>query len=252
MKDLIKLGSRTAKDGFRNERDVINRFNNWQADDLAKSWLIAMNYNLSDIEYVKAVKVKGSYKSDVQVQINVEVKLKKLLDIQNLQVKLVSNPRGFNQIDKRWVSKYSVLWTIPERVVKILKCFTGEIKPYIKNVKDKRRMFMDEFPVKDQQLVLNFVKENKSLIVSDILKGREKFAAEWMLVILKIGEENIKWSLKPMNFCLNLFGNGDVIITKRGSIKIGAITVQRKGGDGGRKSAQMLQFKINPCLIFDI
>ena len=55
-----------------------------------------------------------------------------------------------------------------------------------------------------------------------------------------------------MNFCLNLFGNGNVEITKQGSIKIGKITIQRKGGDGGRKTAQMLQFKINPCLIFDI
>ena len=52
-----------------------------------------------------------------------------------------------------------------------------------------------------------------------------------------------------MNFCLNLFGNGDVSITNLGSIKIGNITIQRKGGDGGRKTANMLQFKINPCLL---
>lgn len=71
-----------------------------------------------------------------------------------------------------------------------------------------------------------------------------------MLVILKIKEKELKWALKPMNFCLNLFGNGGVEITKQESIKIGNITLQRKGGDGGRKSSQMLQFKINPCLIF--
>lgn len=28
--------------------------------------------------------------------------------------------------------------------------------------------------------------------------------------------------------------------------------MQRKGGDGGRKTAQMLQFKINPAELFDI
>ena len=27
--------------------------------------------------------------------------------------------------------------------------------------------------------------------------------------------------------------------------------MQRKGGDGGRKTAQMLQFKINPALLFE-
>jgi hypothetical protein len=251
MKDLVKLGSKTAKDGLKNEDDVINRFNNWKDDVLAQDWLKAMNYNLNEIEHVRASKVKGSYKADIQVQINIEIKLRQLIDVQNLQVKLVSNPSGFNQIDKRWVDKYSELWEIPENIAQILKHFTGEVEPYIKNPRDSRRMFMDEFTAKDQDLLIYFIKTNQSLIISDILKGRGKFAAEWMLVILKIKEQDIKWSLKPMNFCLNLFGNGDVIITSKGSIKIGKITIQRKGGDGGRKTAQMLQFKINPCLIFD-
>ncbi len=251
MKDLVKLGSKTAKDGFKNEDDIINRFNNWKDDILAQDWLKAMNYSLNEIEHVKASKVKGSYKADIQVQINIEIKLRQLIDVQNLQVKLVSNPSGFNQIDKRWVDKYSELWDIPKNITQILKHFTGEVEPYIKNPRDSRRMFMDEFTEKDQDLLIDFIKTNQSLIISDILKGRGKFAAEWMLVILKIKEQDIKWSLKPMNFCLNLFGNGDVIITSKGSIKIGKITIQRKGGDGGRKTAQMLQFKINPCLIFD-
>ncbi len=252
MNDLIKRGSKTAKDGFKNENDVVDKFNNWQNDDLAKEWLKAMNYNLNEIEYVKASKIKGSFKADIQVQINVEIKLKKLLDVQNLQVKLVSNPAGFNQIDKRWVDKYVELWNIPNEITKILKHFAGELLPYIKNPKDERRMFMNEFTNDEQKFVVDFIKANQSLIISDILKGRGQFSAEWMLVILKVKEKEEKWALKPMNFCLNLFGNGNVEITKQGSIKIGKITIQRKGGDGGRKTAQMLQFKINPCLIFDI
>ena len=252
MNDLIKRGSKTAKDGVKNENDVVDKFNNWQNDDLAKEWLKAMNYNLNEIEYVKASKIKGSFKADIQVQINVEIKLKKLLDVQNLQVKLVSNPAGFNQIDKRWVDKYVELWNIPNEITKILKHFAGELLPYIKNPKDERRMFMNEFTNDEQKFVVDFIKANQSLIISDILKGRGQFSAEWMLVILKVKEKEEKWALKPMNFCLNLFGNGNVEITKQGSIKIGKITIQRKGGDGGRKTAQMLQFKINPCLIFDI
>jgi len=252
MNDLIKRGSKTAKDGFKNENDVVDKFNNWQNDDLAKEWLKAMNYNLNEIKYVKASKIKGSFKADIQVQINVEIKLKKLLDVQNLQVKLVSNPAGFNQIDKRWVDKYVELWNVPNEITKILKHFAGELLPYIKNPKDERRMFMNEFTNDEQKFVVDFIKANQSLIISDILKGRGQFSAEWMLVILKVKEKEEKWALKPMNFCLNLFGNGNVEITKQGSIKIGKITIQRKGGDGGRKTAQMLQFKINPCLIFDI
>lgn len=100
---IINRGSTTAKNGFKNEDFTVAEFNNWQESRLAQLWLKAMNYDLADIESVKASKVKGSYKADIQVEIKIEIKLKSLTDIQNLQVKLVSNPKGFNQIDKRWL-----------------------------------------------------------------------------------------------------------------------------------------------------
>jgi len=73
-----------------------------------------------------------------------------------------------------------------------------------------------------------------------------------MLVILKLkNAESIKWALEPINKVLNHFGNGEVRMTPRGSFKIGNITVQRKGGDNGRETANMLQFKINPAELID-
>ena len=92
------LGSETAKNGFKNDDDIVRIFNNWNKDKEAQSWLTIMNYNLSEVESVEAVKLSG-FKTDVQVQVT--IKLKKALDVENLQVKLVSNPKGFNQIDKR-------------------------------------------------------------------------------------------------------------------------------------------------------
>ena len=89
------------------------------------------------------------------------------------------------------------------------------------------------------------------LIVSDVLKGRGRFSAEWMLVIQKTAQ-NARWVLKPMNIVLNHYASGDLLITKQGNLRMGRITVQRKGGDGGRKTAQMLQFKINPAELFDL
>jgi len=50
---------------------------------------------------------------------------------------------------------------------------------------------------------------------------------------------------------MNVFGNGDVAISPRGSLNIGKIGMQRKGGDGGRDTAKMLQFKINPVELFN-
>ena len=249
MNNLEKLGSKTAKKGFQNEDEVVKRFNNWKKDKLAQNWLVALGYDVDEIKYVKAEKIKGNYKSDVQVQVSIELHLKKLRDAQNIQVKLVSNPQGYNQIDKRWVNKYAELWSIPDELTEILKYYVGEIKPKIKNPRDSRRMFVDEFPKKEQQFLIKFIKKNKTLIVSDILKGRGRFSAEWMLVILRIKNQEIKWSLKPMNYVLNLYGNGSVNITKNGNIRIGKITVQRKGGDAGRHTANMLQFKVNPCLL---
>ena len=241
------LGSQTAKNGFINEDDIVNKFNNWKNDEDAKKWLLIMQYNLDEIEFVKAVKLSG-FKTDVQAQVT--VKLKQAIDVQNMQVKLVSNLQGFNQIDKRWVDKYVEMWNIPNVIISILKRYTGEIVPTIPNPQDKRRMFANEFEEKDQRLILKWLNDNKTLIVSDILKGRGQFSAEWTLVAQKLNS-NSRWVLKPMNFCLNYFGNGEIEITKRGNFKIGRITMQRKGGDGGRNTANMLQFKLNPAELFD-
>src|SRR3989338_2798271 len=112
-------------------------------------------------------------------------------------------------------------------------------------------MLLHEMPAKNQEKIINFFNKNKILIISDILKGRDKFTADWMLVILRKNKNSFDWALKNINTAMNIFGQGDVRITREGSLKIGQIGMQRKGGDAGRESAKMLQFKINPCLLFD-
>ena len=52
-RDLVELGSKTAKSGFINEADVINKFNNCKNDLDAEDWLAAMNYKIAEIENVK-------------------------------------------------------------------------------------------------------------------------------------------------------------------------------------------------------
>ena len=249
-KDLVKLGSDTAQSGLKNERDFSDNCNNWEKDKTAQKWLEAMKYNIDEIEYVKASKITGSYKADVQVRIQITIKLKSQSDIQNLQVKLVSNPQGFNQIDKRWINKYAELWNISNDIIKLLKLFTGEIKSTKKNLKYSKRMLLSEMDENDQKKIINFFEDNKILIVSDILKGRGEFSADWILVILKANNES-KWILKSINEAMNVFGSGNIRITSQGSLKIGKIGMQRKGGDGGRDTAKMLQFKINPVELFN-
>lgn len=245
-KDLIKLGSATAKGGFRNEDDIVAKFNDWKNDKDAQKWLEIMDYPINEIEKVEAVKLHG-YKTDVQVQITIY--MKKTIAAENLSVKLVSNPQGFNQVDKRWVDSYAEMWNMPKDIVKILKLFTGETRPTKPGLRDRRRMFFDEISESDQKKMIDFFVKNKILVVSDILKGRGKFSAGWMLVALITNSES-RWVLKNINHAMNVFVDGEVRITSQGSLKIGKIGMQRKGGDAGRDTSKMLQFKINPVELF--
>lgn len=248
-KDLVKLGSVTAKGGFRNENDVRDKFNNWKKDSDAQKWLEIMGYPLDEIEKVNAVKITGSYKTDVQVQVTIF--MKKAISAENLSIKLISNPTGFNQVDKRWVDNYIELWNIPERVAIILKKFTGELSPDERiSLRDGRRMFLTEMAPGSQGAIVDFFERNKMLVVSDVIKGRRRLSADWMLVAFKT-EKKSKWVLKSINHAMNVFGQGSVRITSQGSLKIGRIGMQRKGGDAGRPTANMLQFKINPAELFN-
>ncbi|MCD4745427.1 MAG: hypothetical protein K8R58_03925 [Bacteroidales bacterium] len=48
---------------------------------------------------------------------------------------------------------------------------------------------------------------------------------------------------------MNFYGSGDVVISPRGSLHIGKITAQRKGGT---PDPTKLQFKFKPCELFHL
>ena len=68
------------------------------------------------------------------------------------------------------------------------------------------------------------------------------------MVALKKSEKPL-WVLRSIDYTIKYFSEGPVELTRQGNLRIGRITMQRKGGDGGRKTANMLQFKINPALV---
>ena len=100
--DKVKLGSTTAKNGFKNEDEIRDKFNEWQTDADAGAWLQAMNYKMDEVRRVTASKPHGE-KADVEVT----VKTQTGEQIERISIKLVSSPSGFNQIDKRWLATYS-------------------------------------------------------------------------------------------------------------------------------------------------
>ena len=240
----VELGSRTAKNGFKNETEIAAKFNNWRLDEDAKRWLTSMNYQLAEVENVSASKPHGE-KSDVEVRVQTKLGEK----VEGISIKLVSSPNGFNQIDKRWLATYAKMWKMPTSVETALKYFVGE-KPPFKVARDAQRMYLNELDAESQKAIVDFFTTNKAAIVSDIFEGDGVHAAGWLMVALK-ATENTKWTLRTSVDAIHFFGEGPVVITRAGNLKIGRITMQRKGGDGGRETAKMLQFKINPVQLFD-
>lgn len=146
----IEKGSQTAKNGFRNEDEIRDKFNNWRSDEDARVWLAAMNYKLSDIESVTAAKPHGE-KADVEVRVKTKTGERR----EGISIKLVSSPNGFNQIDKRWLSHYVRMWKMPPDVENALKLYLGEVPP-TKPSRDAKRMYLNELEPAQAAAVVEF------------------------------------------------------------------------------------------------
>lgn len=240
----VEKGSQTAKNGFKNEDEIRDKFNNWKTDEEARVWLAAMNYKLAEIESVIASKPHGE-KADVEVVVKTKSGEKR----EGISIKLVSSEQGFNQIDKRWLATYAKMWKMPAVVQDALKLYVGEVPP-TKPSKEANRMYLNELDAETQRAVIDFFTANKEMIVSDLFSGDGIHSAGWMMVALKSSDKP-RWVLRRDDYVAKFFGDGPVELTRNGNLKIGRITVQRKGGDGGRETAKMLQFKINPALLFE-
>jgi hypothetical protein len=275
--DKTLLGSKTAKGGFLNEKAICDKFNNWNKDEDAQEWLKIMGYDLKKINSIDAVQIPTRIKkSDLEkyqikenefeklmkfkkadAQIRIVIKIGNILKIENLSLKKANSDADYNQIDKRSIDDYQSMWGFDDEIAFWLKLFTGELIPKkyikvtgVKNFRDDRRLFLNEIPQKIQNKIINFFSKNKIIVISDIIKGRGGLSANWMLVT-KLDNKNktTQWVLKDINVVMNFFGSGDVCISPKGSLYIGKITMQRKGGT---PDPTKLQFKINPCQLFEL
>jgi hypothetical protein len=194
-------------------------------------------------------------KADAQIRII--IKIGNILKIENLSLKKANSDADYNQIDKRTVDDYRHMWNFDDEIAFWLKLFTGELNPKehserteIKNFRDKRRLFLDEMPKMIQEKIIRFFERNRIMIISDIIKGRGGLSADWMLVTrLNKKEKTTTWTLRDINVVMNFFGSGGVCISPKGSLYIGKITMQRKGGT---PDPTKIQFKIKPCQLFNL
>jgi len=272
----FEIGSATAKGGFANERAICTKFNNWKTDIEAQIWLKIMGYSPKEIDFVEAVQIPTRMKrKDVEqlgikesfeelmkfkkadAQIRIIITIGKILKIENISLKKANSDADYNQVDKRWVDTYKEIWRFDDEIALGLKLFTGEIEPSSHpeiinkiTLRDERRLFLDELPEHLLNKIIKFFTENKILVVTDIIKGRGGLSANWMLVTrYNIDDDTTTWILKDINTVMNFLGSGSVEMSPRGSLYIGRITIQRKGGT---PDPTKLQFKIKPCELFEL
>jgi hypothetical protein len=140
------------------------------------------------------------------------------------------------------------MWNVPPHIENSLKRFTGEIAPQMGETRDSRRTTFLEMPNQESREVVDFFRNNKLQVVSDLLRGKGPNTADWILITHK-SEDEIHYKAMSMNDAIAIACNGDVEISKRGSLLIGQVLMQRKGGDAGRDTAKMLQFKLDPMIL---
>jgi hypothetical protein len=263
-----EVGSYTAKGGFKNEANIVLKFEDYKSDSEAQIWLKIMGYDYKKIQKLTAKQIPprinkvtalslGVTESNLEetttfkkadIQVRLEIIIDNIYHIENLSLKKANVGAGFNQVDKRSVDRYKSFWKIPTAICETLKLYTGETPP-IKGLKlkDNRRMLLNEIDKNRVDALLKFFSDNKTIIFNDVLRGRGSLSADWMLVTRK-NNDTIDWILKDINFVCNFFAQGNVEVTNRGNLKVGRMTVQRKGGTPDPKS---LQFKLNPLDLFE-
>lgn len=229
--------------GFDNESQIISSFN--AMSDEAIIWLRHMGHDPNEISRVHAFKAAPRVKPDVICEIFDLDGV--LVSTEKLSAKKASAKRGFNQIDRGDVLKrYKTLWPeMPDLTAEGLRLFTGNLLP-TGLTRNPKRMFFDELSSNHQIAIVDFFSSQKLRIVRDLLAGRQPEMAGWFLG-RDVSRE--KWTLLPISEAIDFYSAGPVVPTSRGSIQIGNLTVQRKGGDKGAPSATNLQFKFDPNLI---
>lgn len=155
------IGSLTARGGFANERLVVSKFNNYKTDPEAQFWLKYMGYEPELIKGLHAevvpVKISTGYisrldidttklKEDLQykkadIQVRIELIYDNTYFVENISMKKANSDADYNQIDKRSVDSYRVMWGFDEEIATWLKYFTGELTPPYTG-RDSRRCFV--------------------------------------------------------------------------------------------------------------
>tara|TARA_B100001559_G_scaffold309000_1_gene302756 strand:- start:75 stop:869 length:795 start_codon:yes stop_codon:yes gene_type:complete len=226
--------SQTAKNGYKEEELVCKDLNS----ELIKQVFIPMLGN----NYNECNRVKGNHKCDIQS------------NNKNLKGQVKKYKKGqFQQLDRHWCS--SLIKNIPEldQVSEILKdLFEYPLLPngtHVDKSKKIKKLCNSNYSQEILDNLLNLLNKCKKQILEYAFYGSNLeiqpeylFCVEYektkrnKIVVFKIDSviqylEKLNFKISPRKTCILLGDNS-------------TISLQRKGGDGGKKGSNQLQIKI--------
>ena len=241
------IQSEAAHRGLDAEQALIERINNRDTDC---AWVVEECCGTEGYGDFKAKKPGNREKPDVLLYDDPD----NMLAMKGISMKTYKPEVSFSQANRGSLETYVEELGISYGVAETLRAFV------IKNHGGERTM-LNEAPVSEQDELLNFFRLYQRQIISHVLRGKAKAAlkADWLLLheakdadwISKVGNREF-WHLYPMARVIDCCCSEAPSITKAGNLILGlGLTLQRKGGDGGAKTANDLQFKLNPKLIHE-
>jgi hypothetical protein len=244
---LSSIQSVAAHRGLDAEQALIEKINARHPDC---TWIVEESCGTQGYGNFKATKPGNREKPDVLLFDNHE----EIKHMQGISIKTYKPEVSFSQANRGSLETYVEELGISYGVTETLRSFVK------KNHQGERTM-LNEAPTSAQEELLRFFQLYQRQIISHVLRGKAKavLKADWLLLHEAIDEnwgqqvgQRKFWHLYPMAMVIDCCCSKSAAITKAGNLTLGlGITLQRKGGDGGSKTANDLQFKINPRMIHE-
>jgi hypothetical protein len=243
----LSVQSEAARRGLNAEKVLIQKINDREK---ACKWVVEECCQCDDYGNFKARKPNNKEKPDIVIHEDSETP--KVLC--GVSMKTFKTEVSFSHVNRGTLETYVKDLGIPGEVAETLRSYTTKDA-------EGQRVMLNEAPCDDQRELLQFFTQFQRQIVSHILRGKEHslLKADWMLFHEanddnwpeRVGDKQF-WHLYPMQVVIDRCCSELPEINDNGNLILGlGLTLQRKGGDNGAKSANDLQFKINPMMIHE-
>ena len=239
------IQSEAAHRGLDAEQVLIDKINGHHEDC---TWIVEECCGCQGYGNFKARKPGNKEKPDVLLYDGTE----NSQHVQGISLKTYKPEVSFSQANRGTLETYVEEFGINRQVAETLRAFT------VKDTSGNRTM-LNKVTKSEQEELLHFFQSYQRQITSHVLRGKAEaiLKADWLLLheaidanwISQIGQRDF-WHLYPMAQVIDCCCSIKPCITRDGNLTLGlGLTLQRKGGDSGRPSANDLQFKINPRAI---